>query len=619
MTLMRLRTGALAVVAALLVSMVATGAGAVPPPCTDAATKGCFASPFSENGAFDAGPPQTPAQSKLYPTAVSAVVTPSGRIVYWNGLTGLEDCRVHLLLDGSRCAYNSQSRLLDLSLPTPTWYTPTPEDGGGDDMFCSDQRLLSNGNVLVAGGSDWIVWLPLPEVPDAPGGVSELYGSKDARLFSDTGASSTWTQTGDMSFRRWYPSMVTLPTGKVFIAGGVEKLLFNYKGTNVLQTETYNPATGSWTQNPATADKDLPLYARMHLLPNGRVFYTADGQMWGPAGESAQQLTWNVYAAYNPATQSWETENKMPMLGARNGGFSVMLPLKANASGQYTSAKILVAGGTLGVSPGAYLGTKFSELIDVSVDPTTGSWSSNTTLTGDLNNARWFSSGVLLPNGQVLGFSGADKDEVVAPGSETAVRQAELYNPATGTWTALKSGARDRTYHNSALLLADGSVLVGGHAPINESYGGQGTPANTTTGGSSHLKDPSFERFYPPYLYNPDGTVAARPVISAVQRGIAWGTDFSIQMSAPAAGHKVVLMRLPSVTHTTDMDMRAIELDSTAAGSWLSVTNTTNSNVAPPGYYYAFVLNAAGVPSVARIVKVGATADLTLAPPVAIS
>ena len=41
-----------------------------------------------------------------------------------------------------------------------------------------------------------------------------------------------------------------------------------------------------------------------------------------------------------------------------------------------------------------------------------------------------------------------------------------MFDPETQTWTELAEQAKGRTYHNTAVLLADGRVLVGGHTPI---------------------------------------------------------------------------------------------------------------------------------------------------------
>ena len=42
-----------------------------------------------------------------------------------------------------------------------------------------------------------------------------------------------------------------------------------------------------------------------------------------------------------------------------------------------------------------------------------------------------------------------------------------------------------------------------------------------------------------------------------------------------------------------------------ASGKTLAVTAPAASEIAPPGYYMLFVFDAAGVPSIARIVRLG--------------
>ena len=117
----------------------------------------------------------------------------------------------------------------------------------------------------------------------------------------------------------------------------------------------------------------------------------------------------------------------------------------------------------------------------------------------------------MLPDETVMAFSGAQQDGVVGPGYELPVHQAELFNPVTNTWTAMASGHRDRTYHNTAELLPDGSVLVGGHSPIPNGYGAQGTAPGGVT--ANNEKDPSFEIYYPPYF------AAQRPTIARTVAG----------------------------------------------------------------------------------------------------
>ncbi len=63
-------------------------------------------------------------------------------------------------------------------------------------------------------------------------------------------------------------------------------------------------------------------------------------------------------------------------------------------------------------------------------------------------------------------------------------------------------------------------------------------------------------------------------------------------------------MRLGAVTHSVDMDQRYVPLAFTAGAGALTVTGPANANVAPPGPYMLFVVDAAGVPSVAKMVTV---------------
>src|SRR5205807_6690950 len=178
------------------------------------------------------------------------------------------------------------------------WTTPTPVDGGANPsgyqdeyllpnapppldqvfndkgrapgaLFCSDQVFLANGDVLTTGGTSYY---SEPHVPGTNYGVSELEGLKNTRIFHP--ATGQWTQTGSMHYGRWYPGVVTLPNGNVFVAGGVTKLIKPMypnrpqdSGHNVLQTETYGLHAGKWTYNGASADKSLPLFPRLHLLP----------------------------------------------------------------------------------------------------------------------------------------------------------------------------------------------------------------------------------------------------------------------------------------------------------------------------------------------------------------
>lgn len=578
-------------VMALLTTL--TGSYATGAARKDAGKLGRWQRPFAELPLFAKRPPKNVKESSKIPPAVSMAMLPDGRVIYWGGLEGIENGTAPIALDGGRALIDSRVRILDIRNGQPRWSTTSPEDGVGHDLFCADQRLLPNGKLVAVGGT---IWRPDPidltpvTGPDGPvGGTVELFGSNAVQLFDP--ASGRWSKNRNfMQHYRWYPTVITQGDGDLFIASGVSRLVYNYSGQNVHETETFDPQTGSVKVNKGDSATSLPLFPRLHLLPSGDIFYGGIGQMWGPFGQAVDEALWGVHKAYNAKKKSWTTYG-MGAYGARSGAFSVLLPLQP----PYEQARILVGGGTLGSSPGSYIGNDLSEIIEV------GKGSSSSRETPPMTTRRWYSSGVLLPDGDVVALSGADRDEVVLPGSESPVTRAELFDGKK--WVPLSNARRVRTYHNTAILLADGSILVGGHAPINNGYGPSGDNSTQPLTGTNNLKDPSFEIFKPPYLFR-----GPRPAITSVQKGLAWGRSFSIETPQAGDVEKVVLSRLPAVTHITDADQRSVELKFTASGNRLHAAVPANPNVAPPGHYYLFILTDNGeglTPSNARIVKVG--------------
>ena len=85
-------------------------------------------------------------------------------------------------------------------------------------------------------------------------------------------------------------------------------------------------------------------------------------------------------------------------------------------------------------------------------DPASGTW----TGTGSLVTARYYHTATLLPNGMVLVAGGLDS-------SSNPSVNAELYDPASGTWTVTGSLNTARYLH-TATLLPNGMVLVAGGA-----------------------------------------------------------------------------------------------------------------------------------------------------------
>jgi hypothetical protein len=392
------------------------------------------------------------------------------------------------------------------------------------------------------------------------------------------------------------------------------------EGQNERETETYDPKAGKWTINGDPARKTLPLFPRLHLLPNGRVYYDAAGQAFNPVGQAYDEALWNIASEYNPKTKKW---SDLGIPGVGNGSltvpgfigstFSVMMPLKPGANGRYTSASFLVAGGVPNPpSPGGYFSIKQSALhtVDTS-DPKADKLSVKQT--GPLATSgafgRWYSSGTLLPDGEVLATSGADRDEVALPGFEIPVKTAELFDPKTNKWRQVAQQHEARTYHNTANLMADGRVLIGGHAVISNGYLADRTIAPGTTSPNGPVgRDPTFEIYSPPYMY----CAGKAATVTGVSKPNATGQRH-LTTNLPASSIKsVVAIRNGSVTHLVNSDQRSVEMPIVGRkGNTLTVQGPKGDQkgaVMPKGPYMFFATRQVGSctkPGTAKDVIVG--------------
>ena len=110
-------------------------------------------------------------------------------------------------------------------------------------------------------------------------------------------------------------------------------------------------------------------------------------------------------------------------------------------------------------------------------DPATGSFSP----TGSMKNRRWLHTATLLQDGRVLIAGGrSPKDSTYA--------SVEVYTPGSGTFTSTGSMLASRKSH-TATLLPDGRVLVSGGEEQNDI----GIPGKTLS--STELYDPATGKF----------------------------------------------------------------------------------------------------------------------------
>jgi hypothetical protein len=195
---------------------------------------------------------------------------------------------------------------------------------------------------------------------------------------------------------------------------------------------------------------------------------------------------------------------------------------------------------------------------------------------------RHWGNATVMADGRVLVSGGSAVNNAATGVAYTS----EIFDPDTKSWTTGATATRMRLYHSTSLLLPDATVIT---------MGG-GTPGPET--------NLNAEIYYPPYLYNEDGTSAVRPTISSATTVTDPGWTISIESPEAAEISRVSLVKLGAVTHSVDMDQRFLNLPFTRSGTTLQAELPDNVNETPPGYYMIFVLDGAGVPSHAKIVRI---------------
>ena len=306
------------------------------------------------------------------------------------------------------------------------------------------------------------------------------------------------------------------------------------------------PVPEVWTNGAVRrltgAGLTVPYYPIAFLEPReGRLFY---------AGE--QQTTRFLDIT---GSGKWTTVGQR-RFGIRDYGSAVL----------YDVGKVLYAGGGRT--------TNTAETIDLTTLAPVWKW------TGSMALPRRHLTTTVLPTGEVLATSGTGG--TAFNDLTKIVRAAEVWNPGTGVWTTLAIAQIPRAYHSTALLLPDGRVLVAG--------GGDATATPDQK---------NAEIYSPPYLFR--GT---RPGISSAPSVVRYNTTFRVTTPDAAGIAEVSLIRLGSVTHGFDMNQRFQTIGFTRDATGLTVASLTSRKRTPPGHYMLFILNGAGVPSVARIIQI---------------
>jgi hypothetical protein len=232
------------------------------------------------------------------------------------------------------------------------------------------------------------------------------------------------SRIASMTTSRAAHTATLLPDGRVFVAGGLGG------DSGVASTEVFDPTANTFASGPGMSVARTGHTAT--LLSNGKVLIA--GGYNGSYLASAE--------LYDPAANSFTPVKAMN--AARSGHVATVLP----------NGKVLLVGG-VGV------GWTFLSSAEV-YDPATNTF----TPTGDMLAARESHTATLLSNGKVL-IAGGHRGR--RP-SVTIYSSTEIYDPATGRFTAGSEMTRIRHKHE-AVLLADGRVLIAGGSDERDGHG----------------------------------------------------------------------------------------------------------------------------------------------------
>lgn len=440
---------------------------------------------------------------------------------------------------------------------------PTPVD-----MFCSGHVQLSDGRVLVMSGNKGY--------PSADGTVG-YQGYKDSYIFDP--ATEAYSRTNDMNDGHWYPSATIMGNGDVLSFGGLRE-----DSTGSVTADRWSAAEEKWLPQWQVNQtwSYWGLYPAMVLMQDGRLFYTGSHTFGnGTPGTGSSIYDYDA----NTITDVPGLRNK----DERDQSVSVLLPPAQDQ-------KVLtIGGGNIDSNPEA---NRLTDIIDLkepnpayhagpplpqgTVDM--GAPGGPQPQTGD--QGKMYGSAVLLPDGKVLETGGGLHNRA------NPVFSTSVFDPVTETYDTVATDPEPRGYHSTAFLLPDGRVMTTGDNPGNNSWNHQ------------------VSLYTPPYLFK-----GPRPEItSLIDPEWNYGDTQRITVDRPIA--KAELIRPAAVTHSSDPNQRFVDLPLTVDGNGLTVdlNVTGNPNIAPPGWYMLFAVDANGVPSVAEWVRLGGPAALADAP-----
>jgi Domain of unknown function (DUF1929) len=510
-------------------------------------------------------------QFELPTYAINTVVMPTGEVLFWGRAPvrsgGGPNDRDNVTKVG---VWNPRTGALD-EIPAPI----TDVDGDGDldhvALFCSGQSLLPSGEVLLAGGT-----LRYPDPPT----YADFAGLET--IFTFDPWTRRWTEQPRMAFGRWYPTQVELADGRTAIVAG-----YNEEGQGEWngQMEVFSPGArgglGTLTQSIAgetTIGDTNPVgtYPHMFVLPGGSVLLVGHDMR---ADQARTALVDPAKLGAPDKESAWTQLDPLPWF-AKASQAAVILGDRGS------TPYVTVLGGYEREAPQVAV-----NWVD-SIAAGQRSWSASPI--PDQNVARAYANLVELPDGTLLTVGGGAGNDGAAgqnyTGGDPRLKRVELFRPGVDpSWVLGPAQQKWRAYHSTAVLLPDGRVFSAG-----DDYWDVGVTPNPTEATDD------AEIYTPPYLFDGDRLLSPdeRPAITSLRSG---ATGYGQRVAVGVANRQAteaVLVAPAATTHGVNMNQRRVELEvlSSEPGR-LDVRTPGSADLAPPGWYMLFVMDAAGTPS----------------------
>lgn len=404
-----------------------------------------------------------------------------------------------------------------------------------------------------------------------------------------------------MQNKRWYPTIEGLAEGNVIVLGGDEN--GGYVSTFVQNTPSYEywpkQASGSIHMNFLNDTVPVNLFPLTWLLPSGKLF---------------------LQAAYRTILYDLDTRTEHPLPDMPYAqrvypasGAAVMLPLTPENG---YSAELLFCGGSsvfLGNSSDGGAGFDVTKVpaddtcVRIRPDDATPTYSDD----DSLPERRCMGQLIYLPDGKMwlgngvgMGTAGYGNNNFSLGQSygQEPVYMPAIYDPNAPAGkrfsrAGLSASGEERMYHSTAILLADGAVLISGSNPNAD--------VTNVQWGTKY----SVEKWYPTWYNKPRPVPSGFPS-SLSYGGPAWNVTITDKKVDPS-NIKVVVIRTGFSTHAMNMGQRYLELATTFSHDLESgeVTLTVsqmppNPNVFQPGAAMIFLV-VDGVPSMGEMIMIG--------------